>query len=323
MINKSQVGNRISALRKTKNLSQTLFAEKLGISSQAVSKWETGQALPDIEILLNISRITQVSINEILEGDNIIYRIANRPYEMKDIAYFVAEEERDYNIEWAKENVSAGWTKRNWEAQKKTFASRRHISKKIIDHGGCILELGTGPGGGYMPCILFEKTDANIIISDLSPTVVREWKKVLESELNPPYVSYAALDNCDLPFNDSSIDVISSGGGFGNTEGDKYKALDEIYRVLKPGGLYISGDGYVTQETFKSLPEHAQKALLEKFPDIFNSFYDASVMAGFKTINNEITGLWSNKDDESNLADLSRELGVEVIFSGYLRCCIK
>jgi ubiquinone/menaquinone biosynthesis C-methylase UbiE len=174
-----------------------------------------------------------------------------------------------------------------------------------------------------MPPVLFEKIDANIIISDLSPTVVREWKKLFEKEFKAPNVYYAALDNCDIPFEDNSIDVISAGGGFGNTEGDKFKALTEIYRVLKPGGLYVSGDGFVTKETLKSLPENARKVLLEKRPDIFEDFYDASVTAGFKTIDNIITGGWNTKDDESLIADLANELGINIYFTSYLRYCIK
>ena len=323
MINKAEVGNRICSLRKEKGFSQTAFAEKLGVSAQAVSKWETGQALPNIEILLTISAIAHVSINGILEGGNIIRKIAGRSFDMKDIALFVPEEERNYNAEWAKGIVDGGWTRKNWEWHKANVAARKHIGKKIIAHGGVILEIGTGPGGGYMPAVLLEKMDANVIISDLSPTIVREWKKIFDSELNPPNVSYAALDNCDLPFNDNSVDVISSGGGFGNTEGNKFKALTEIYRVLKPGGIFVSGEGYVTQETLTSLPKQAQDVLLEKRPDVFEDFYDASVTAGFKTIDNILGGGWTTKNDDSTIADLARELGIELIFTGYLRYCTK
>ncbi|MDF2543353.1 MAG: hypothetical protein K0S47_3071 [Herbinix sp.] len=72
MINKLEVGKRISNLRKTLNYSQSELAEKLDVSTQAVSKWETGATLPDIEILLKISWICNTSINAILEGDNFI-----------------------------------------------------------------------------------------------------------------------------------------------------------------------------------------------------------------------------------------------------------
>ncbi|MCL2773118.1 MAG: methyltransferase domain-containing protein [Oscillospiraceae bacterium] len=68
MIDKIVVGSRISALRKSLGYSQAVFAEKLDVSTQAVSKWETGLALPDIETLLNISWICKISINSILEG---------------------------------------------------------------------------------------------------------------------------------------------------------------------------------------------------------------------------------------------------------------
>lgn len=111
-----------------------------------------------------------------------------------------------------------------------------------------------------------------VIISDISPTVTKEWKRFFEAELYFPNLHYAALNNCDLPFIDDSIDVISSGSGFGNTEGDKFKTVSEIYRVLKPGGLYVSGEGYVTQETLKSFSLDVQKILLEKRTDIFEDF---------------------------------------------------
>ena len=67
MINKTDVGHRIASLRKKLGLSQPEFAEKLSISTQAVSKWETGQSLPDIEILLNISWMGDTTVNNLLD----------------------------------------------------------------------------------------------------------------------------------------------------------------------------------------------------------------------------------------------------------------
>ncbi len=324
MINKSEVGNRIIFFRKQRGLSQTALAEQLNVTPQAVSKWETGLAVPDIETLLALSWLFKVSINEILEGNNTIRRIANRLFDMDDIAYFVPRAEQAYNIEWAEGIVSGNWIKKNWEWHKSNDRTRKELAKKITQHGGLILEIGTGPGGGFMPAILLENRDAAVIISDLSPTIVRQWKKLFENELFPPNVHYAALDNCDLPFEDNSIDVISSGGGFGNTEGDKFKVITEIYRVLKPGGLYVSGEGYVSQQTLKSFPEPIQKALLEKRPDLFEDFYDATATAGFKKIDNIVNQYaWSTKGDDSAVADLARELGIEIVFSGYVRYAVK
>lgn len=72
MIDKTVVGNRIAMLRKELGYSQAIFAEKLNVTTQAVSKWETGIALPDIEVLLNISWISKTSIHAILEGEDFI-----------------------------------------------------------------------------------------------------------------------------------------------------------------------------------------------------------------------------------------------------------
>ena len=71
MINKSETGKRIASLRGKLGYSQAAFAEKLNISPQAVSKWETGQTLPDVEMLLIISWMCRITINEILDSEEI------------------------------------------------------------------------------------------------------------------------------------------------------------------------------------------------------------------------------------------------------------
>ena len=71
MINKVETGKRIASLRNKLGCSQAAFAEKLNVSPQAVSKWETGQTLPDVDILLIISWMSRVTINEILDSEEI------------------------------------------------------------------------------------------------------------------------------------------------------------------------------------------------------------------------------------------------------------
>jgi transcriptional regulator with XRE-family HTH domain len=63
------VGNMIKEIRENAGLTQEQFAEKLAISRQAVSKWERGVALPDIENILFISDHFNVSLDTIVKGD--------------------------------------------------------------------------------------------------------------------------------------------------------------------------------------------------------------------------------------------------------------
>lgn len=324
MIDKVHFGKRLSLMRKNAALSQAGLAEKLGVTSQAVSKWECAVALPDLELLLELSRFFGVSINEMLEGGNLLSKIMRRNLKISDIAYSVPETERGDNAAWAEQMIREKWIDRNWKAIRQNPPPiNRKAAQKINAHGGVILETGAGPGGGYMPFVLLDNPDAAVIVSDLSPTVVREWKKLLDRELHSPIISYIALDNCDMPFKDSCIDVVSDGGGILNTEGDRSQALREVYRILKPGGLFVTGAGFVTQETLKCLPPDAQKVLLEKRPDVFKDLYEETVVAGFKKIDSIIGGCWYTDDDDSLIADLARSLGVNLKFTSYLRVCIK
>ena len=62
------IGKRISEYRKRKNLKQDELAEMLGVSAQAVSKWENDLSCPDISLLPELSKIFGVSIDEIVQG---------------------------------------------------------------------------------------------------------------------------------------------------------------------------------------------------------------------------------------------------------------
>ena len=57
------IGKRISEYRKKKNLKQDELAEMLGVSPQAVSKWENDLSCPDISLLPELSKILGISID--------------------------------------------------------------------------------------------------------------------------------------------------------------------------------------------------------------------------------------------------------------------
>ncbi len=62
----SKVAEQISILRKNKCLTQKELGERVGVSFQAVSKWERGETLPDIAVLPDLARVLETSIDSIL-----------------------------------------------------------------------------------------------------------------------------------------------------------------------------------------------------------------------------------------------------------------
>ena len=66
MEQKETLGKRIAALRKEKGLTQEQLAEKVGVSAQAVSKWENDISCPDITLLPLLADLFDVSVDELL-----------------------------------------------------------------------------------------------------------------------------------------------------------------------------------------------------------------------------------------------------------------
>lgn len=66
-----KIGNFLAELRKDKNLTQEELGERIGVTNKTVSRWENGNYLPPVEILQILSKLYEVSINEVLSGERL------------------------------------------------------------------------------------------------------------------------------------------------------------------------------------------------------------------------------------------------------------
>ena len=67
-------GATIKQLRENRNMTQSELAEKIGVSSKTISKWETAKGLPDISLLQPLSGALGISVIELMNGEHITNR---------------------------------------------------------------------------------------------------------------------------------------------------------------------------------------------------------------------------------------------------------
>ena len=65
-------GTTVKQLREMRNMTQAELAEKIGVSSKTVSKWETGKGLPDITLLQPLAQALGISLIELMNGEPIV-----------------------------------------------------------------------------------------------------------------------------------------------------------------------------------------------------------------------------------------------------------
>ncbi len=71
MLNQNKIGIFIAERRKALGMTQKQLAETLCISDKAVSKWETGRSMPDNTILLELCKVLDINVNELLSGEKL------------------------------------------------------------------------------------------------------------------------------------------------------------------------------------------------------------------------------------------------------------
>ncbi len=88
--------NKLKKLRKDAGFSQEKLAEKIGVSRQAVTKWETENGIPDIENIINISKLFDISIDDLLLDEKI--KKVDTEYLFESISEYDIDELKRFDI---------------------------------------------------------------------------------------------------------------------------------------------------------------------------------------------------------------------------------
>lgn len=118
------LGNNLFEARKKAGLSQEVVAEKLGVSRQTISKWETNETIPDIYQSKKLSKLYNLSLDELIEFD----------VDLKEIEEIIknTDEEKESKINWTN-----AWSKKypvlkNYTQQVDT-SKYSTIIRKLLD----------------------------------------------------------------------------------------------------------------------------------------------------------------------------------------------
>ena len=91
------ISMRIRKLRKQAKLSQEMMAEKIGVSRQAITKWETGLGVPDIENLVAIADLFKLSLDELM-GRDIEHETLAKDYLYESVTEYDIDGKKDFDI---------------------------------------------------------------------------------------------------------------------------------------------------------------------------------------------------------------------------------
>ena len=97
-MNQIKIGKFITERRKNVNLTQMQLAEKLNITDRAVSKWETGRAMPDSSIMLELCDVLQITVKDLLSGEVVLMDNYNKELENKLLEMVKEKEAADKRL---------------------------------------------------------------------------------------------------------------------------------------------------------------------------------------------------------------------------------
>ncbi|MBE6814051.1 MAG: helix-turn-helix transcriptional regulator [Ruminococcaceae bacterium] len=90
-----KIGKFIAECRKNKNLTQAQLAEELNVTDRAISKWETGKAMPNFDIMLDLCSILGINVNELLCGEMI--DMEQKDDQLNELIFQMAKNEERYH----------------------------------------------------------------------------------------------------------------------------------------------------------------------------------------------------------------------------------
>ena len=107
-----KVGKFIAGLRRERGLTQEALGEKLGVTNKTVSRWENGNYMPDIELLVPLGEELGVSVNELLAGERLSDEQFRKQADenlvemVQESAFSIKERTEFFRKKWLREH---GW----------------------------------------------------------------------------------------------------------------------------------------------------------------------------------------------------------------------
>ena len=107
-----KMGSFLAELRKENNLTQAELGEKLGVTNKTISRWETGNYMPPVEMLEELSDMYGMTINELLSGKKLSMEEYKEMAEtniketLKASTFSLKEKQEFYKKKWLKDHIA-------------------------------------------------------------------------------------------------------------------------------------------------------------------------------------------------------------------------
>jgi transcriptional regulator with XRE-family HTH domain/SAM-dependent methyltransferase len=256
-----KIGRFIAAMRKQQNLTQCEFADKLGISNKTVSKWECGNGMPELSLMLPICQVLKINLNELFSGE----KLTDADYKKKaeeNMMKLVEEAEKmkknivggkvlgqvaniDMNVGEAHKTNIEFWNTIGSEFLGVTALpkwggylpseEKLNLLGDLLDKR--VLEIGCGNGRSLKYVADLGATDLWGL--DISENQIERTKDFLESQkVRAKLVCSPMEEECGLPTD--YFDLVYSVYGIGWTT-DLDKTFKRIHSYLKKDGVFVFG----------------------------------------------------------------------------------
>lgn len=223
-----------------------------------------------------------------------------------------------------KELREGRWIEGNWRSAGETLKEESkptEFAERMAESEGIILDVASGPGGGFVPRILQRNPEAKILMDDLGLGVLQEWQSFLRDK-GTPNISFALFNARRMPLRSNSIDMVSDIGGFGEISGSEV-AIGEAYRVLKAGGYLFSYNSVAEKVDLMKLPEEVRKRWYENNPPLWDGFLEVFKHTGFRVISHTLVSEREESPDEADLPREADKYGVRIHLKEYCTEAVK
>ncbi len=225
------IGKNITAFRKDAGMTQEDLANQIGVSAQAVSKWETGVSMPDILLLPVIADVFGITVDEIYTGK----RKTKEEQKNTWLSFDDAPEAAYRSMLAAMERAWNG----NTENLNKTFAE--------LEENGCKATLIAAEQGG----IVYANREMGLVLRDFG---TRKFLKILESEKAVSGLKLLADDHilCVLRYLSVLGRKMFTAAGIAKRTGMTPEEADEaLVKMAEAGILYVEKVEAVDGEEIK------------------------------------------------------------------------